>query len=143
MGMFTYATTSMEEVNQQPSSDMISYGCHLSILKNKDICLDEIPRADATDSTSPENKLEIHKPLSLQNPKGADYTNEAAVARTRPARELYNPGRDASDKWDTATAWADQGDIKIAIDGGIRRGIDVFKALALGANFCFRGGIPI
>lgn len=35
------------------------------------------------------------------------------------------------------------GKIKIAIDGGIRRGSDIFKALALGAQYCFIGRIPI
>jgi len=32
--------------------------------------------------------------------------------------------------------------IAIAIDGGIRRGSDIFKALALGANFCLLDGYP-
>lgn len=36
-----------------------------------------------------------------------------------------------------------KGKIKIAIDGGIRRGTDIFKALALGADFCFAGRVPI
>jgi (S)-2-hydroxy-acid oxidase len=35
------------------------------------------------------------------------------------------------------------GRIQIAMDGGIRRGSDIFKALALGAQFCFIGRIPI
>ncbi|KAI0435754.1 hypothetical protein F4803DRAFT_286060 [Xylaria telfairii] len=35
------------------------------------------------------------------------------------------------------------GKIAIAIDGGIRRGTDIFKALALGATHCFVGRIPI
>ncbi|KAF0318890.1 hypothetical protein GQ607_013849 [Colletotrichum asianum] len=35
------------------------------------------------------------------------------------------------------------GKIKIAVDGGIRRGTDIFKALALGADFCFAGRVPI
>ena len=35
------------------------------------------------------------------------------------------------------------GKIPIAIDGGIRRGSDIFKALALGATFCFVGRVPI
>ncbi|KAL8947828.1 MAG: hypothetical protein Q9222_005934 [Ikaeria aurantiellina] len=36
-----------------------------------------------------------------------------------------------------------RGHIQIAMDGGIRRGSDIFKALALGAQFCFVGRIPI
>ncbi|GLB02636.1 hypothetical protein AtubIFM57258_006093 [Aspergillus tubingensis] len=36
-----------------------------------------------------------------------------------------------------------KGKIAIAIDGGIRRGTDIFKALALGADYCFAGRIPI
>ncbi|KAJ4998637.1 Oxidase [Colletotrichum sp. SAR 10_66] len=36
-----------------------------------------------------------------------------------------------------------KGKIKIAVDGGIRRGTDIFKALALGADFCFAGRVPI
>ncbi|KAH0355997.1 FMN-dependent dehydrogenase, partial [Aureobasidium melanogenum] len=33
--------------------------------------------------------------------------------------------------------------IKIAVDGGIRKGSDIFKAIALGADFCFAGRVPI
>lgn len=36
-----------------------------------------------------------------------------------------------------------QGRIQIAIDGGIRRGTDIFKALALGAQYCFVGRLAI
>ncbi len=36
-----------------------------------------------------------------------------------------------------------KGRIQICMDGGIRRGSDIFKALALGAQFCFVGRIPI
>ncbi|RDW73070.1 putative FMN-dependent dehydrogenase family protein [Coleophoma cylindrospora] len=35
------------------------------------------------------------------------------------------------------------GKIPIVLDGGIRRGSDIFKALALGATHCFVGRIPI
>ncbi|RYP04926.1 hypothetical protein DL764_004138 [Monosporascus ibericus] len=40
-------------------------------------------------------------------------------------------------------AVAAAGKILIAVDGGIRRGTDIFKALALGACHCFVGRIPI
>ncbi|KAK8211451.1 hypothetical protein M8818_003104 [Zalaria obscura] len=36
-----------------------------------------------------------------------------------------------------------KGKIGIAVDGGIRQGSDIFKALALGADHCFVGRIPI
>ncbi|GAT18580.1 FMN-dependent dehydrogenase family protein [Aspergillus luchuensis] len=36
-----------------------------------------------------------------------------------------------------------KGKIPLAVDGGIRRGADVFKAIALGASMCFVGRIPI
>lgn len=35
------------------------------------------------------------------------------------------------------------GKVAIAVDGGIRRGTDIFKALAMGASHCFVGRIPI
>ncbi|RSL89716.1 hypothetical protein CEP52_014824 [Fusarium oligoseptatum] len=33
--------------------------------------------------------------------------------------------------------------IKLAVDGGIRRGSDIFKAIALGADFCMAGRPPL
>lgn len=36
-----------------------------------------------------------------------------------------------------------KGKIPLAIDGGIRSGADIFKAVALGASMCFVGRIPI
>ncbi|KAJ4337976.1 hypothetical protein N0V87_004324 [Didymella glomerata] len=36
-----------------------------------------------------------------------------------------------------------KGHIHIAVDGGIRRGSDIFRAIALGADFCFLGRIAI
>ncbi|XXH00788.1 hypothetical protein Hte_007139 [Hypoxylon texense] len=36
-----------------------------------------------------------------------------------------------------------KGRIKIGLDGGIRRGTDIFKAVALGADCCFIGRIPL
>ncbi|KAL1639387.1 hypothetical protein SLS58_007968 [Diplodia intermedia] len=36
-----------------------------------------------------------------------------------------------------------KGKIGIAVDGGIRRGSDIFKALALGADYCFVGRVAV
>jgi len=36
-----------------------------------------------------------------------------------------------------------RGRVQIAVDGGIRRGTDIFKALAVGAQYCFIGRIAI
>ena len=36
-----------------------------------------------------------------------------------------------------------KGKIKLAVDGGIRRGSDIFKALALGAHFVLAGRPPL
>lgn len=36
-----------------------------------------------------------------------------------------------------------KGKIPIGIDSGIRRGTDIFKAIALGADFCLSGRVPI
>jgi (S)-2-hydroxy-acid oxidase len=38
---------------------------------------------------------------------------------------------------------AAKGRIKVAVDGGIRRGTDIFKALAIGADCCFIGRPPL
>lgn len=36
-----------------------------------------------------------------------------------------------------------RGKIPLILDGGIRRGSDIFKAIALGASMCFLGRVPI
>lgn len=36
-----------------------------------------------------------------------------------------------------------RGKIPLAVDGGIRRGADIFKAIAMGASMCFVGRIQI
>ena len=35
------------------------------------------------------------------------------------------------------------GRLMVGVDGGVRRGSDIFKAIALGADMCFAGRIPI
>lgn len=61
---------------------------------------------------------------------GAPATLEALPHCVAAAKSL-NASRTAENK------------LMIGIDGGIRRGSDIFKALALGADFCFAGRIPI
>ncbi|OKL56587.1 hypothetical protein UA08_08128 [Talaromyces atroroseus] len=61
---------------------------------------------------------------------GAPATLEALPECAAAARSI-NASRTAANK------------LMVGIDGGIRRGSDIFKALALGADFCFAGRIPI
>ncbi|KAH8168710.1 FMN-dependent dehydrogenase domain-containing protein [Sarocladium implicatum] len=61
---------------------------------------------------------------------GAPATFEALPDCAAAVRSL-NDGRAPKDK------------LMLGIDGGIRRGSDVFKAVALGADICFAGRVPI
>ena len=61
---------------------------------------------------------------------GAPATLEALPDCVEAARHV-NATRSAENK------------LLVAIDGGIRRGTDIFKALTLGADMCFAGRIPI
>ncbi|CAK7221659.1 hypothetical protein SEUCBS140593_004640 [Sporothrix eucalyptigena] len=121
MGLSTYATTTLEEVIQQPGSDKIPYGFQLSILQNRETSLQWIKRAEASGYKAlfitvdapvlghrlneKRNKLELPDSLCLPNLKGEEYVDSAGVKYTKPVRTFYNPGRDPSNTWESVIPW--------------------------------------
>ena len=69
------------------------------------------------------------------------YGADGVIISNHGGRQLDGVPATLDSLRDCAPAAA--GKIPIAIDGGIRRGSDIFKALALGASFCFVGRVPI
>ncbi|KAG0650720.1 Oxidase FUB9 [Hyphodiscus hymeniophilus] len=69
------------------------------------------------------------------------YGVDGVIVSNHGGRQLDGVPSTLDSLRDCAPAAA--GKIPIAIDGGIRRGSDIFKALALGASFCFVGRVPI
>ncbi|ETI23869.1 hypothetical protein G647_05676 [Cladophialophora carrionii CBS 160.54] len=85
----------------------------------------------------------------IWNPGSEDYTAEDVVTAIQYGLDggeiSKHGGRQPDSVPATLTLYecvpVAKGEVKIAIDGAIRRGIDVFKPLAFGAESCFAGWI--
>jgi len=208
MGLSAYSNDSLEDVIKQGEGKGNPYAMQVSLLKNKDLTLKLLKRAE--DAGFNAILLTVDAPMlgrrlnEFRNgfgmPKGMTYPNiapeldmsdleggdnelayengvdwEEAISfiRNNCNLQLWVKGLYTAEdvataiqfgldgvvisnhggrQLDSVPATLDalrecapvaKGKIPIAIDGGIRRGTDIFKALALGADFCFAGRIPI
>ncbi|KAJ5174139.1 uncharacterized protein N7482_000016 [Penicillium canariense] len=73
--------------------------------------------------------------------KAIDYGLDGLIISTHGGRQL--DGVPAAIDILAECAPLANGRIKVGFDSGIRRGADIFRALALGADFCFLGRIPL
>ncbi|OJJ32855.1 hypothetical protein ASPWEDRAFT_42889 [Aspergillus wentii DTO 134E9] len=81
----------------------------------------------------------VYTPHDVQ--KAIDYKVDGVIISNHGGRQL--DGVPATLDALRECAPVAKGKIPLAIDGGIRSGADLFKALALGASVCFVGRIPI
>ncbi|KAL7649294.1 hypothetical protein ACMYSQ_012283 [Aspergillus niger] len=125
MVLATHSTVGLEEVAMQGNGN--PYAIHLLMLKDRALMADMIKRAEV--STVEDVELAIKHGVNgvlISNHGGRQLDG---VPATLDALRECSP--------------VAKGRIKIAVDGGIRRGSDIFKALAMGAEHCFLGRIPI
>lgn len=100
------------------------------------------------DSAIPWLKSQTNMQLWLKGVTSAEdvmlavkYGIDGVVVSNHGGRQLDGQPATLDSLRECVTAAA--GKIPVAVDGGIRRGSDIFKALALGASHCFIGRIPI
>ncbi|KAI1609300.1 FMN-dependent dehydrogenase family protein [Exophiala viscosa] len=207
MGLSAYSMDSLEDVIAQGKGKTNPYAMQVSLLKNKDINLQLLQRAEKAGYKA--ILLTVDAPIlgrrlneyrnSFAMPKGTAYPNIAPGVDMSNLEDASTYAYEDGVNWDEAISYVKsncnlqiwvkglytaedvataisygldgvvisnhggrqldsvpatldalrecapvaKGKIKIGIDGGIRRGTDIFKALALGADFCFAGRVPI
>lgn len=101
-------------------------------------------KGSETQSETPD-KLYYTKQLLVMNPEDADLAVKAGadgiIVSNHGGRQLDSISSTLEALPGVVKAVA--GRIPVHFDGGIRRGTDIFKALALGADFCFVGRIAL
>ncbi|KAF9890823.1 hypothetical protein FE257_005394 [Aspergillus nanangensis] len=132
MCLSSWATTSLEEVKACGATN--PYIIHVSLLKDP--------------SSAPRNRVDYHHPIGY----GPTQTWKSGSKESTRPKTSPSPSTTASTESSSPTTAVDvlrecapiaRGKIAIALDGGIRRGSDLFKAIALGAQFCFAGRVAI
>ncbi|KAJ6110732.1 FMN-dependent dehydrogenase [Penicillium sp. IBT 16267x] len=163
MGLSNYSTKSLEDVIAHSSGN--PYVMQMSLLKNKGVMIKLLERAEAAGFKAALVTLDVpwlgHSSLQWEDimPFCRKHTKmeiwgkgiygikdaEKAIACGFDGILISNHGTRQLDSVPASldvlreVAPITRGQITVAVDGGIRRGTDIFKALALGADFCFAG----
>ncbi|KAI0151429.1 FMN-dependent dehydrogenase [Pestalotiopsis sp. NC0098] len=149
MVLSTYSTVSLEDARQEGAGN--PYAFQLSIVKDQSTTLSWIKRAEAAGYKAlfitvdapvlgrRLNERSVYTPADVQ--LAISHKLDGIVVSNHGGRQL--DGVPATIDALVECAAVAKGQIKIGIDGGIRRGADIFRALALGADFCFLGRVPL
>ncbi|KAH6885205.1 hypothetical protein B0T10DRAFT_539626 [Thelonectria olida] len=158
MGLSSYATESMENVAAEGNGN--PYVMQVCVLKDRETTLQILRRAeDGTskhdfdpsldwDTAIPWLRKHTKLQLWIKGVYGAEdvelaikYGLDGVIVSNHGGRQLDGVPATLDALRECVVAAGDK--IPVAVDGGIRRGTDIFKALAMGASHCFVGRIPI